>query len=461
MEYKFLVIGDVMLDVYEYHDAIKISPEKPVPVLQKTTESFKLGGAANVALHIANASFDVHLVGLIGCDKEANCITQVCRDKNIDAHFIVDPDYTTVSKKRILADTQQLCRVDREGVVSPTSNIGSKLFEILESCDIDDKTIVLISDYDKSFLSSKLLGELVPWLCNKAFYVSADTKKNDFSSFSGINLVTPNYKEFTSQTAFNSEKSLEANSDEFKKLYNLGAILITLSEHGLKYINSDAVYNSRAVALDVHDVTGAGDTVFAFWSMCKAFDFDIETSLQICNFAAALTVQKLGTYAPSFYEVLLQKKELGILSREVLGELGQCLRGLGKKIVATNGCFDLLHPGHLDGLEFAAGLGDLLIVGLNSDLSVRNLKGNDRPILPFEDRARMLEALKCVDLVVSIDEDPTWFYEALSPDYLVKGSEYKNKEILGAEFVESYGGKVVLFDRKLNISTTALLDKLN
>lgn len=459
MPTKFLVIGDVMLDVYENCKTLKISPEAPVPVLKVNETIIKLGGAANVALNLVKNYPEVTLIGLVGSDENATILNNLCEEANINTEFIIDSRYTTIVKKRIVAEKQQICRFDVEETLTYKKELEKDIYPILQKLDIDNNTFVLFSDYDKGFLTNNLINVLVSWSKEKGLYVSVDTKKQDLHPYNGVNIITPNLKEFSQIIGYDKNLKKTQNAKKIIQKYNLDSLLITMSEKGLLYIDNEQRLQSETVNRDAHDVTGAGDTVFAFWSICRASSFDIAKSLRYCNLAAAQTIQKIGTHAPLLSDVVFNL-DCYVEDLESLEKFCKKMRNNGKIIVATNGCFDLFHSGHLDSLEFAANLGDVLIVGLNSDESVKELKGTERPIFPFKDRARIIKALKCVNFVVEIDTDPTYFYKAVCPNYLVKGSEYVGKTIIGSKFVENNGGSIVLFERKQEISTSKIINKV-
>ncbi|MFI3256643.1 MAG: bifunctional D-glycero-beta-D-manno-heptose-7-phosphate kinase/D-glycero-beta-D-manno-heptose 1-phosphate adenylyltransferase HldE [Psittacicella sp.] len=461
-----LVIGDIMLDKYIYGDTSRISPESPVPIVKYTDENAKLGGASNVALNVKTLGANCATLGFIGNDENGKIIENILSENNITSFNIKVQDLPTITKLRILSRNQQLLRVDFEEKFSkaPHDLLIGKLEEIIDNYDI-----VILSDYAKGTLDKSL--EIIK-ICNKASKkVLVDPKGVDFSKYKGAYILTPNMHEFIEALPFkenidptNSElilkKSLKLIEDH--KLENL---LVTKSEHGMSIVSASKIQDIPTNAKEVFDVTGAGDTVIATLSCALGVGKNINEACYIANIAAGIVVGKLGTSAISSSELNLYiKSNNNILDNLTLNQL-KCLiknaKDKGEKIVMTNGCFDIIHSGHLNYLKEAKSLGDRLIVAINSDSSVKRLKGEKRPINKSQERLEMIASLKSVDWVIEFDElTPENIINELKPDILVKGGDYTIDTIVGANFILNNGGEVKVLKFKDGFSTTKLIEKI-
>lgn len=447
---KILVVGDFMVDNYTWCDCSRVSPEAPVLVAKTLKEDKRLGGAANVYANLKSLGADVFALGVIGDDEGGNFLKA-----NLKGEFLIQKGRKTPFKNRIMARNQQVLRLDEED----TSEIllENELIFLFEEKIKDFKAIVL-SDYAKGVLTSKVCKAFIKKANELEIPILIDPKGSDFSKYSGATLLTPNKKEalkalkFENLDAENLEKGIKKLKDDFSLRYSI----ITLSEAGIAVFD-ESLQIAPAKALEVYDVTGAGDSVIAVLAFCLASGIEIFKACEIANEAAAVVVSKIGSVSVSFDEIKSLKKsdfENKILSKE---ELLKKLKGRNKKVVFTNGCFDIVHFGHIKYLEKAKRLGDILVVGLNSNSSVKRLKGESRPINSQFQRACMLAAFYFVDFVVIFEEDtPLELINFLKPDILVKGADYQGKEVVGSHLVS----KVELINFEEGFSTSKIIDKI-
>lgn len=476
---EVLTIGDVMLDYYITGVATRVSPEAPVPVVSKRSSWSVPGGAANVARGLARLGCTSRLVGLIGADAPGETLRQQTLAEGIRAGLVKSSSRPTTCKTRILAHGQQLLRVDEETIQKPDLEEKVALRVNLED-QIRDCQALIISDYAKGVLlpgrdGTSMASIALEMAKARAIPVLVDPKGTDWSRYRGATCVTPNTAEFIkvceAQGLWSGEG--EPGSAERKHLaeelcrkFDLGLLLLTRGARGMTlYQPGRAPENIRAVMREVADVSGAGDTVIATLAACAAKGESWEEAARIANAAAGIAVTKLGATPVSISELNQALEEKGanpklFTVRELEERIAQWRRQ-GQRIVFTNGCFDLLHPGHISLLKQSAALGDRLIVGLNSDASVRRLKGPERPIQDEKSRALLLTALQSVDAVVLFGEDtPEQLIHAVRPDVLVKGSDYRIKDVAGADFVQSYGGHVQLINLVEGFSTTDLARRI-
>ncbi len=463
---NILVIGDLMIDHYLWGKTNRISPEAPVQIVEIDKETTVLGGAGNVVNNLVSLGSDVTVMSVVGEDKNAHELIQLLND--IDAkHFLVmDETRKTTKKSRIIASHQQVVRYDVEykGDINTESatQISLKILEIISQYDL-----ILLSDYGKGVLTNDLISKIIFAASGSDTKVLVDPKGDDYTKYRGAYLLTPNKKEAIEATSIeiNDEKSLKL---ALKKLHNTASLqvpMITLSEDGIAILNAnDKVVIKPTVAREVYDVTGAGDTVLASLGYCLAIGTNIEDSLEFANLAASVVVGKLGSATATIEEIEEYKSSLHkssidshIKTFEDIEKTVQRLKKQNKKIVFTNGCFDILHRGHVSYLDIAKSFGDVLILGLNSDSSVRELKGDNRPINNEDDRAFILAALESVDYVVKFKEDtPYDLISLIQPDILVKGGDYEGKEVAGSDIANEV--KLVQFiDGK---STTKTIEKI-
>ncbi len=474
---RVLVIGDIMLDRYFWGKVRRISPEAPVPVVKMQRTSITLGGAGNVASNLAGLGCTVSVIGLCGPDEKAEAVKKILVQKGINERLIEDPSRSTITKTRIMAHKQQVLRLDEEDTHPLSAEIEQKLknhvVEELSRCQV-----VIFSDYGKGLFTSKDLTQALIALARASERpVLVDPKGADWERYQQATCITPNTAELETvvgKSLENDEALLIASARQVRDRYGLEQLLVTRGAWGMCLIEpGDRITLVPAQAREVYDVSGAGDTVIATLAAALGTGASFEQAARTANTAAGIVVGKLGTQ-PILKSELTTALRFGDgqryypYSAAKMAALDGALakiqewRAAGEKVVFTNGCFDLLHPGHISLLYQARALGDHLIVGLNTDASVRRLKGPERPILSEQDRAAMLGALACVDLVVHFDQDtPIELIDALQPDILVKGSDYKPEEVVGKDIVESYGGCVRLVNLVQGYSTTRLAEKMN
>ncbi|WP_257927973.1 D-glycero-beta-D-manno-heptose-7-phosphate kinase [Campylobacter lari] len=443
---KILVVGDFMVDHYIWCDCTRISPEAPVMVMKSQKEDKRLGGAGNVYANLKSLGAEVFALGLVGDDESGRFLKE-----NLNAKLLVEKDRKTPLKSRVLSHSQQVLRLDDE------NDFDTKLEDevIKEYKKIaKDYDAIILSDYAKGTLTSKVTKVLIEHANTLNLPILVDPKGSDFSKYQNATLLTPNKKEATLALGVEKIDNLEKALKKLKDDLNLTYSIITLSEEGIALFD-EKLHIIPAKALEVYDVTGAGDSVIAMLAYALALKVDIVKACELANDAAAVVVAKVGSVSVSLEEIKNLKKasfEDKIKSKEELVKLIQ-----GQKVVFTNGCFDIMHYGHIKYLEKAKKLGDILVVGLNSDESVKRLKGNSRPInLEFQ-RACMLASMYFVDYVVIFDEDtPYELIEFLKPDVLVKGADYKGKEVVGSNLVK----KVELIDFEDGFSTTNIINRI-
>lgn len=460
---RVLVYGDLMLDRYWYGNASRISPEAPVPVVCVNNIEARPGGAANVALNVRALGSQVTLMGLVGEDKEATELQTLLAEKGIPCHFQAHKNYSTVTKLRVLGQNQQLLRLDFEKSLQNFDD--AELIEAFHQ-QLRNAHVVILSDYAKGAL--KRANILIQIAREQGVSVLVDPKSNDFSHYAGATLVTPNLKEFEAVAGkCKSDNELHQKARELIDRYQFEALLITRGKQGMILIqkNQETV-NLPARGHKVYDVTGAGDTVISVIAASLAAQTDMVQAVTLANLAAGIVVRKLGATVVTVPELRreLQKANdahVGILSENDLMLTVADARAHGETIVMTNGCFDVLHSGHVHYLEEAKTMGDRLIVAVNTDDSVKCLKGESRPLNTLQARMDVLSALRCVDWVVPFSEDtPAQLIEAVLPDVLVKGGDYQVKEIAGHQTVLNNGGKVLTVKIKEKYSTTKLLEKI-
>lgn len=503
MKPSILVIGDLILDHYIWGQCERISPEAPVQVIEVAKETLNLGGACNVANNLVALECEVFICGMVGKDEAGTKLKETLESLHIHTQGIYyNLNRPTTQKSRIIAAHQQVIRVDREDK-SPISQEGEEFIlnfskTLIESHKID---CIILSDYQKGVLSENLTQNLIKIAKDSKLKILIDPKGKDYSKYKGATLLTPNKKEAKEATGIQivDDTTLLLALQNLKKSCNLEYSLITLSEDGIGILD-DKLHKLPTIAKEVFDVTGAGDTVIAALAFMLAQNEDILSSIQFANAAAAVVVGKIGsavatkqeifsylqdnhlldTLSLEFFKVfkenpntqflphlqrISQKQKPIAPSSKLINQntFSSFLDFLGTlkqqdfKIVFTNGCFDILHFGHISYLNQARALGDLLIVGLNSDNSIKRLKGKDRPINSQEDRAALLCALECVDFVIIFDEDtPLELIKAIQPHFLAKGADYQGKEVVGSEFAK----KLCLIDFVEGKSTTNTIQKI-
>jgi D-beta-D-heptose 7-phosphate kinase/D-beta-D-heptose 1-phosphate adenosyltransferase len=472
-----LVVGDVMLDRYIWGNTERISQEAPVILLHADKREERLGGASSVAMMLRALGAQVALVGVVGADFDAGRIRQLLTDLNVDAEAVVtDPDRPSSVKERYIGRAQhrhpqQMLRVDYETRSAVSAAIERRLVQVLAN-QVRKADIVLISDYDKGVCTPSLLTNVISAAKGRGLCVLADPIRSDnYMRYRGCSAMTPNRLEAglaTGRTIHDTLQALEAAA-QLQHQLDMEAAIVTLDKDGMALVRRNGrrqVFPTRP--RQVYDITGAGDMVLSVMGMTLAAGADYDAAIRLANIAGGLEVEKIGVATVSRDEILRDLLRNGpagnqkIVERPMLCQEIDSRRRLGQRVAFTNGCFDVLHAGHIQYLQEARAQADLLVVGLNSDASVRGLKGPGRPVNPVEARATVLAGLQAVDFVTVFDEPtPLALIQSLRPDVMVKGADYRKDEVVGAEFVESYGGRVHLAALRQGFSTTALLEKLH
>lgn len=456
-----LVVGDVILDKYHFGKVRRISPEAPVPVVEVERSMFTLGGAGNVANNIAHLGGKSYLFGTAGNDTNKTILLDLLNKINVEV-FLCETNIPTTTKVRVIGEHQQIVRLDFEEVQEIQ---GDSYRWIRESIDtvIGKVGAVVISDYGKGVCSPELCRYVIDRGNSRGIFIVVDPKGKDWTKYTGATVVSPNVKELSEVVGRelpNINQEIEACGAEVMKRYDLKYLLVTRSEKGMTLISHDGVAHIPTEAKEVFDVSGAGDTVVATLSAAVATGIDIKLGVELANRAAGIVVSKIGTTPIKIEELVNSTKvELHgkIVDFDLLLGIVKELKERGEDIVFTNGCFDILHAGHVSYLKEAKRLGDILIVGLNSDDSVKRLKGHGRPLNRERNRAEVLEALEFVDYIVVFDEDtPYRLVKSVMPKVLVKGGDYTVDEIVGREFA----GKTVVLPFVEGYSTTNIIKNL-
>ena len=466
-----LVIGDVMLDRYLMGNVNRISPEAPVPVVLLKQSEDRAGGAANVAANLSRLGLHTQIIGCIGEDEAGHTLNKLMSENGIDiSHMMKSKFRPTVSKTRVMSGNQQIVRIDDESsaIFSPQEST-----ELLNKVDLALRAkpaIVILSDYAKGTLSENTCKMIIQQCKALSIPVIADPKGRDYTKYKGANALTPNKKETAEacNVPMHETEVLLGAAQQLKDQLGLDFLAVTRGEEGISYIDHEHIHHIPATAKKVFDVSGAGDTVIATLAAGMMHGLNAHDALQLANIAAAIVVGKVGTVPVSQAELLqalVSEDKLSqvdkICNKTQLMLLVSQWKANHEKVVFTNGCFDLLHAGHVTYLEAAKKTGDRLILGLNTDRSVSALKGPTRPVIHEQDRARVLAALAAVDAVILFDEDtPINLINAIRPDVIAKGSGYSESQVVGAKEVKSWGGKVALIELVAGRSTSGILDKI-
>jgi D-beta-D-heptose 7-phosphate kinase / D-beta-D-heptose 1-phosphate adenosyltransferase len=468
-EIKVLVVGDLMLDRYILGDVDRISPEAPVPVLRHVQRYETPGGAANVAMNLAGLGCQTLLAGFWGNDAEQKELAGFLEKAKIDTTGVVSTALPTISKTRIVGRQQQLLRLDIESREKPNEADCGRLMESAEQLAAKVHAVVL-SDYAKGALSPELCERVIRAARRAGVPVLADPKSPDFSKYSGATTVCPNLGELAMATGVpaNETDALLAAGEALRREHDLRFLTVTMSEKGIRVLGDAGGYHSPTRAREVFDVSGAGDTVIATMAAALAAGLKVETAVELANLAAGIVVGKVGTVPIAHHELIAALTPSSgfsagekILDRERMATRVAEWRAAGQSIVFTNGCFDLLHVGHVTLLEDCHKFGSKLVLGLNSDASVSRLKGPSRPIVGERERSRVMAALAAVDAVVLFDEDtPLELIREIMPDVLVKGGDYSVETVVGHEDVIAAGGRVEIVPTVEGFSTTSIVRKL-
>jgi D-beta-D-heptose 7-phosphate kinase/D-beta-D-heptose 1-phosphate adenosyltransferase len=468
---RIVVVGDVMLDEYVWGDTARISPDAPVPVVDVRRRSRAPGGAANVAINLAVGGATVTLIGATGADGPAEALGSLLEERGVSrSGLIADPSRRTTTKTRVVARGQHIVRLDEEDRVPLSDAARHRVREALDAA-LGDARVVVVSDYAKGVIDRDLVAYAVTAAARRdpPVPVVVDPKSSDFATYHGCFALTPNAKEAegASGRPIRSDDDVAAAAAMLHVASGAPFVLITRGERGMSLSRrGGGVTHVPARAREVFDVTGAGDTVIAFFALGLAGGASPEEAAALANAAAGVAVGKVGTSAVTPQEALLALETGGgstakILDARQATDRAEHERTLGRRVVFTNGCFDLLHAGHIHLLEQARALGDFLVVAVNSDVSVRRLKGAERPLVGERDRTRLLAALDAVSCVVVFEDDtPLELIRAIRPDVLVKGGDYSPGTIVGAADVGQWGGRVATIPLVAGRSTTALLESI-
>jgi len=462
---KILVIGDLMIDKYLWGQCNRVSPEAPVQVINIKSETEVLGGAGNVANNLLMLGSSVEVLSVIGDCEISNELRKLFKENRLSTKYLFEQkDRVTSKKTRIISAHQQVIRYDIESDEDINKKSEKKLIHIFNSI-VNNFELIILSDYGKGVITDYIAREVIKIANSIGIKVLVDPKGTDYSKYTSAYLLTPNKKEASEATGINisDEKSLLDALIQLKNFCKLEASLITLSENGIA-IFDDKYRSHPTVAREVFDVTGAGDTVIAALGYAIAVKQDIDSAAVLANLAAGVVVGKVGSATTSFDELIRYESSLNhsnceenVVSLVKFTKILDYLRKSKKKIIFTNGCFDILHLGHVKYLEKAKKLGDVLIVGVNSDDSVSRLKGKNRPVNPINDRCCVLASLKSVDYVIPFSEDtPIELIRTIVPDILVKGGDYKDREVIG----EKIARELVLIDFEEGKSTSNIISKI-
>ena len=444
---NILIIGDVILDRYMNGSVNRTSPEAPVPVMLYKSEHHTIGGAANVAHNAAVLGANTKLFGLIGNDQNGRTIELRCNERGIEAELPV-VGFPTITKTRVVANGQQIVRIDQEEPITLTAEEELEFIRLIKGQAKNVQAVVL-SDYGKGTLSDAIIRKVKAYCTENQLPLFIDPKGMNWEKYRGAFLLSPNLKELSEacgENLANEDPVVEEAAQRIRQELSLSNLLVTRSSKGMTLVNDEGAAHFEARAREVFDVSGAGDTVMATMASAYASFGNLKQAVELANVAAGIVIGKLGTATVSVPELVRESERVHTTEQEHAKPI----------TVFTNGCFDVLHAGHVKLLQEARKLGTKLIVGLNSDASVARLKGHHRPVNSVEDRKAVLLALASVDEVIVFEEDtPEQLLSELKPDILVKGSDYEVHEVLGRE----HAGKVVLVDLLPGRSTSSILNK--
>ena len=467
-----LVIGDLMLDRYLIGDVQRISPEAPVPVVLLKHQNDRAGGAANVAANLANLGITTRIAGCVGEDAEATTLLALINHLGIKSEAVIQSsERPTIAKTRVMSSHQQIVRIDQESQAALSEAENSELHILITRAIHDQPAIVILSDYAKGVLSESTCQFIIDTCHQAKIPVLVDPKGHDYTKYKGATALTPNKKETAEAcgVSMNDNKGLLAAAKQLKKSLGLDFLAVTRGDEGITLLEKDADHHIAATAKQVFDVSGAGDTVIATLAAALIHGLSAQEALSLANTAAGIVVGKVGTVPIQLDELLHEltsknasKQADKICDLASLKNKVNTWRASYQKIVFTNGCFDLLHAGHVTYLEAAKKTGDKLILGLNTDRSVSALKGPSRPVIHENDRARVLAALEAVDAVILFDEDtPLNLIDELRPDVIVKGDDYTEDQVVGGKEVKTWGGSVKLIPLVQGRSTSGILEKIS
>ncbi len=464
-----VVVGDLMLDRYWFGEATRVSQEAPVPVVDVAHIEDRPGGAANVALNVVSMGASCTLIGAVGDDEAGRALEATLTAAGVNCDFLTVPDWPTVLKLRVVSQKQQLLRTDFESplAAAQVADLAAKFQASLERVAASAGTAaVILQDYDKGTLAEP--EALIQLAQEAGLPVVVDPKFKPFARYAGASILKPNRIEFERAVGpWSDDDELLGKAEAVASTHRIEALVITRGGEGNTVVSADGGHlHVPALPVDVFDETGAGDTSAAALGITRALGWPAVDCARVANVASGIVVGKTGTSVvtgPELARVLAadERADGGVMSRAQLGDSVRLARAAGEKIVFTNGCFDILHAGHVAYLEEARSLGDRLIVAVNDDASVTRLKGVGRPVNPLEQRLRVLAGLAAVDWVVGFSEDtPEALLKRLAPDVLVKGGDYAVDEVVGAEIVQAAGGEVRVLSLVDDCSTTAIVDRI-
>ena len=471
---RILVVGDVMLDEYIWGRVERISPEAPVQVVQIDSKNYVLGGAANVANNLVDMGAIVGVCAVIGDDENGRILKGLISKTGIDSSGIfTENGRKTTLKTRVIAHEQQVVRIDHETVASIKETTRKRLLDFIAK-KVRLYEGIILSDYAKGLFDNDFLAKLMKICRREKKNVIVDPKGKDYRKYLGATIITPNLKELELASGMKTDSKLKGRTEEIiykaaekiMKETGCNAIIVTRGKDGMSVcMKGKKNVQLKAEAKEIYDVSGAGGTAIAALGLGIFSGLDTIGSAKLANIASGIVVEKVGTATASRREILKKLDDFNVTEKLVtekeLQMIVSRLKAMDKKIVFTNGCFDLLHIGHIFLLQKAKSFGDVLIVGLNSDESVRNLKGDKRPLISEKERALVLSALNCVDYIVLFSEDtPLRLIKNIKPDILVKGGDYKLHEVVGHKEVASYGGSVELVKIFQEASTTKLIERI-
>lgn len=463
-----LVVGDAMLDRYIYGVVTRVSPEAPIPILTVERDVAMPGGAGNVVRNLTALGAAVAFVSVLGDDQAGSDLTGLIGGQpNVEPWLLVQGGRTTTTKTRYISQGQQMLRADHEEVLPIHAKLAERLVRITQDAMLAT-SITVLSDYNKGVLTGDTPARIIAAAKIAGRRVIVDPKGKDYSRYAGADIITPNRRELAEATGMpvDTEAGVIAAARSLQVAHGFPAVLVTRAEDGMSLVTDTEIHHFPAEAAEVYDVSGAGDTVVATLAAALAAGLPLPVAARLANIAAGIVVGKVGTAVARESDLLAALSPQGGALRKVVtlqqaAEQAERWRQRGWRVGFTNGCFDLLHPGHVQLLEQARSQCDRLVVGLNSDVSVQALKGPTRPIQPEAARAAVLGSLAAVDLVcVYGEETPEITLEAIRPDLLVKGADYTIDTVVGAAFVQSYGGRVMLADIVPGFSTTATVQRL-
>jgi D-beta-D-heptose 7-phosphate kinase/D-beta-D-heptose 1-phosphate adenosyltransferase len=465
---RLLVLGDVMLDKYIWGEVGRISPEAPVPVVRATHQSCQPGGAANVAMNLAKLGAAVSLLGFAGGDTDEALLNAGLEANGIESQFVSCEGFPTITKTRIVGGRQQMLRLDSENLSQRSEEDHERLLARTMK-ELPGSHAVVLSDYAKGVLTASLCQAVIGEARSLGIPVLVDPKTADFSRYRGATTICPNLQELSIALREDSRclDVVFAAAEQMVESLGLEYLTATLSEKGIAVVGRGYRFVAPAVARQVFDVSGAGDTVIAVLALCLASELAIESAVQLANMAAGIVVGKVGTVPIERHELLAAlapdialQAENKVLTLNELVRRVTTWRSNGDVVVFTNGCFDLLHVGHITLLEGSRRLGDRLIVAINTDASVSALKGPNRPVVDENARARVLAALAATDAVVIFGEPtPLETILAVRPDVIVKGGDYRENDVVGAKEIRSWGGRVTIIPIVEGHSTTRLVER--